>query len=118
MSAEAVEQRSLGIAAAEEKSAALVEQQDVARGLENFPVRVWSLGAETRPKPFQVEAGLGRRGGCLSCGGAAKGLLPFPPSPPPPSSRGWAAESVALPGLTRGRLLFTPVGACALPCMG
>ncbi|KAM7335293.1 hypothetical protein ACRRTK_005770 [Alexandromys fortis] len=53
MSAEAVEQRSLGIAAAEEESAALREQQDVARGLENFPVRVWPLGAGPRPKPFQ-----------------------------------------------------------------
>lgn len=116
MSAEAVVQRSLGIAAAQEESAALIEQEDVARGLENFPVRVWPLGAEPRPKPFQVEAGLGRRGGCLSCGGGARGLLPFPPPPPP--SRGWAAESVALQGLSRGRLLFTPVGACALPCMG
>lgn len=58
MSAEAVEKRSFGIAAAEEESAALIEQ-DVARGLENFPVRVWPLGAGPRPKPFQVEAGLG-----------------------------------------------------------
>ncbi|XP_052577207.1 histone-lysine N-methyltransferase SETMAR isoform X1 [Peromyscus californicus insignis] len=52
MSAEAVEKRSFGIAAAEEESAALIEQ-DVARGLENFPVRVWPLGAGPRPKPFQ-----------------------------------------------------------------
>nr|XP_042129678.1 histone-lysine N-methyltransferase SETMAR isoform X2 [Peromyscus maniculatus bairdii] len=56
MSAEAVEKRSFGIAAAEEESAALIEQ-DVARGLENFPVRVWPLGAGPRPKPFQNAEG-------------------------------------------------------------
>lgn len=77
MSAEAVEQRSLGIAAAEEESAALKEQQDVARGLENFPVRVWPLGAGPRPKPFQVEAGLGRRGGCLFVWGRSQRAAPI-----------------------------------------
>lgn len=53
MSAEAVKKLSFEIAASEEESAARIEQQDVACGLENLPVSVWPLGAEPRPKPFQ-----------------------------------------------------------------
>lgn len=58
MSAEAVKKLSFEIAASEEESAATIEQQDVACGLENLPVSLWPLGAGPRPKPFQVAAGL------------------------------------------------------------
>lgn len=53
MSAEAVKKLSFEIAASEEESAATIEQQDVACGLENLPVSLWPLGAGPRPKPFQ-----------------------------------------------------------------
>lgn len=45
------------MAACEEAPEALKDQLDVARGLENLPVRAWPPGAE--PEPFQVWAGLG-----------------------------------------------------------
>lgn len=46
------------MAACEEAPEALKDQLDVARGLENLPVRAWPPGAE--PEPFQVWAELGR----------------------------------------------------------
>lgn len=53
----AAKKRPFGEAAFKEESATPIEQ-DVARGLENLPVRLWPLRAGPRPKPFQVEAGL------------------------------------------------------------
>lgn len=58
MSAKTVKKLSFELVASEEESAAPIEQQDVACGLENLPVSLWPLGAGPRPKPFQVQAGL------------------------------------------------------------